>query len=306
VILLRLLTGLLLLALAGGAAFWALSAPRGLTAAERAALPEGDPARGERWFWAGGCASCHAAEGARGEDRLLLGGGLVLATDFGAFVAPNVSPHPEDGIGGWDVAAFADAMLRGVSPDGRHYYPAFPYASYVRMDPADIADLWSFWRTLPAVEGRPPDHDLRFPFSIRRGVGLWKRAFLDPSPVVALDTDDPLVLRGQYLVEGPGHCGECHTPRNLGGALDTSRWLAGAPNPEGRGRIPNITPSTEGVGAWSERELVYFFETGFFPDFDVVGGRMALVQRNLEMLEDEDRRAIAAYLMATPPHPGAD
>ncbi len=298
---LRLLAGLLLVAVAGFGAFWLLTMPRGLPAATLAALPEGDPARGETWFWAGGCAACHAAERAQGEDRLLLGGGLVLATDFGSFVAPNVSMHPQDGIGGWSAADFANAMRAGISPDGRHYYPSFPYASYIRMRDEDIADLWAFWQTLPAVEGRQPDHDLAFPYSLRRGVGLWKRAFLTDAPAVEIDTSDPLVARGQYLVEAAGHCGECHTPRNFGGAMDTARWLAGAPNPEGEGRVPNITGGAGGIGNWSTGEIAYYFETGFRPDFDVVGGSMSAVQRNLAMLSPEDWQAIAAYLKAVPP-----
>lgn len=300
---LRILAALALVAIAGGGALWFLSAPRGLDSAVLASLPEGDAARGEIWFWAGGCAACHAADRAAGDERLRLGGGLVLKTDFGDFVAPNISMHARDGIGGWTAEDFANAMLAGVSPDGRHYYPAFPYASYARMRPGDIADLWAFWQTLPTVEGRAPDHDLAFPYTLRRGLGLWKLAFLTDDPAAELDTSDPELARGQYLVEAAGHCGECHTPRNFGGAMDFSRWLAGAPNPDGEGRIPNITGGEGGIGNWSPGEIAYYFETGFTPDFDSVGGSMAAVQRNLEMLTDEDRQAIAAYLKAIPAHP---
>jgi mono/diheme cytochrome c family protein len=193
-------------------------------------------------------------------------------------------------------------MLRGVSPDGRHYYPAFPYASYARMPPQDVADLWAFLRTLPPVAGRPPGHDLDFPWSIRRGVGLWKLLYLDASPAVAIDTSDPLVARGQYLVEGPGHCGECHTPRGPAGGLDLSRWLAGGPSPEGEGRIPNITPGGD-LADWSPADIAYYLETGFTPDFDTAGGAMAAVQRSLAELSSGDRDAIAAYLKAVPAVP---
>ena len=188
------------------------------------------------------------------------------------------------------------------SPDGRHYYPAFPYASYVHMTPQDVSDLWAFLRTLPPVAGKAPPHDLGFPWSIRRGVGLWKLAFLSDAPAVAIDTSDPLVARGQYLVEGPGHCGECHTPRGIGGEMDHARWLAGGPAPEGEGRIPNITPGGA-VADWSTADLAYYFETGFTPDFDTAGGSMASVQRNLAELSPGDRDAIAAYLKAIPAVP---
>lgn len=296
---------LALLAVVGavGAAMWFVTAPAPLDATELAAMPDGDAERGERIFWASGCASCHAREEATGDDMLELAGGLELETDFGTFVAPNISMHPTDGIGDWPVADFANAMLRGVSPDGRHYYPAFPYASYARMEIGDVVDLYAFMRTLPEVEGRAPGSDIGFPFNIRRGVGLWKALYLDDDPVIALSDADEEVRLGQYLVEGPGHCGECHTPRDVMGGSDKSRWLAGAPSMEGPGRIPNITPSAEGIGSWSEFEIAAYLESGFTPDFDSAGGRMAAVVRNLARLPEEDRQAIAAYLKAIPAHP---
>jgi mono/diheme cytochrome c family protein len=296
----RVVVWLLLFVVAGAAGLWFASAPRALPEGAVAALPAGDQGRGERWFWAGGCASCHAAEGAEGDDRLKLGGGQKLVTDFGTFSVPNISPDQADGLGDWSAADFANAMLRGVAPGGVHLYPAFPYASYTRMRPEDVADLWAYLGTLPPVAGKAPPNELRFPFSIRRGVGLWKLAFLSDAPAVELDTSDPVIARGQYLVEGPGHCGECHTPRNFAGALELSRWLGGAPNPEGRGRIPNITPG-RAFGDWTEGDIAYFLESGFTPDFDSVGGSMVDVQENLAMLEGSDREAIAAYLKAIPP-----
>lgn len=295
----RLVVAAVLLALVGGGLFWFLTRPERLDLATLSALPEGAAGRGELVFWAGGCASCHAAEGARGEDRLKLGGGRRLASDFGTFVAPNISSDPEDGIGAWTTADLANAMMRGVSPDGRHYYPAFPYTSYARMDPVDIADLRAYLATLPAVAGRAPDHELAFPFTIRRGVGLWKLAFLSDAPVTAIDETDPRLVRCRYLVEGPGHCGECHTPRNLAGGLDKSRWLAGGPNPEGKGTIPNVTP---GGLDWSPGDIAYYLETGFTPEFDSAGGSMVAVQENMAMLPASDREAIAAYLLAVPSH----
>ncbi|WP_299134584.1 cytochrome c [uncultured Amaricoccus sp.] len=294
---------LVLAALAGLAAFYLATLPSGLTPGEIAALPAGDAARGERVFWIGGCASCHAAPGAKGEDRLRLGGGRVLATEFGDFVVPNISSDEIDGIGGWTAADLATAMWRGVSPEGRHYYPAFPYASYIRVTPGDVADLSAFLHTLPAVPGAQPESRLRFPFNIRRGIGLWKLAFLNAAPMVEFAAPDPAMTRGQYLVEGPGHCGECHTPRNLAGAMDSTRWLSGAPAAEGTGRVPNITPGDGGIGDWSLADIAYYFESGFTPEFDSVGGAMAEVQGNLSMLPATDRNDIATYLKAIPGHP---
>jgi mono/diheme cytochrome c family protein len=145
---------------------------------------------------------------------------------------------------------------------------------------------------------------LGFPFSVRRGVGLWKRVYLSPEPIVGVSEGDDLLARGRYLVEGPGHCGECHTPRNRFGGLRTNQWLAGAANPEGRGTIPNITPHEEGL-SWSQAEIADTLKSGFTPDFDTLGGRMAAVQEELSHLPDEDLQAIGAYLKAVPALPDA-
>lgn len=269
-----------------------------------AALGTGDASRGERIFWAGGCASCHARAGADGEARLELAGGRPLVTAFGTFVPPNISSDPSDGIGNWSTEDFANAMMRGVAPDGSHLYPSFPYTSYARMDPADVGDLHAFMKTLPAVPGRAAPNELSFPFNVRRGVGLWKMLYLSDEPVVALAPDaSEQVLLGRYLVEGPGHCGECHTPRDLAGGLDKSRWLAGAvAAEEGEGVVPNITPNDAGIAHWSQGDIVNYLETGFTPDYDTVGGSMVEVQHNMARLRPEDREAIAAYLKAIPPH----
>ncbi|QPC88655.1 c-type cytochrome [Mesorhizobium sp. NBSH29] len=280
---------------------WFLSAPVRLDAATLATLPEGDAARGERMFWAGGCASCHAQPKSEGTERLKLPGGVELKTPFGTFVAPNISSDKTDGIGGWLLSDFANAMQRGVSPDGRHYYPAFPYTSYARMEPGDIADLYAFMRTLPAVTGKAPSHRLGFPFNIRRGLGLWKRLYLDSSPVVAMDASHQVML-GQYLVEGPGHCGECHTPRSVTGGLKKNQWLAGAVAAEGDGIVPNISGGQGDFADWSAADIASYLETGFTPEFDSVGGAMVDVQKNMAKLTAEDRAAIAAYLKAVPPH----
>ncbi|MCG8370020.1 MAG: cytochrome c [Proteobacteria bacterium] len=282
-----------------------LLAPTVPAAPARAPLPDHvpDPAAGELAFWLGGCASCHATpvdgKRARGEDKLLLGGGMDLPSPYGTFVVPNISPH-EDGIGGWSMPEFVDAMQRGVAPDGRHYYPSFPYASYVKADVKDIMDLKAYLDTLPAVPGRSADHSLRFPWSVRRGIGMWKRRNLDASPVIEFDGQDPLLERGRALVEGLGHCGECHTPRRRFGGLETDRWLAWAPNPEGEGRIPNITPAGKNVRDWSAADIAYYLGSGFTPDFDTVGGSMVAVQENLARLPADDLQAIAAYLKAVP------
>lgn len=299
----KLAVAAVVLAVLGGLVFWFVTRPVVLDGAVLASAPAGDAKRGETVFWQGGCASCHAAPGAKEAERLKLGGGLKLGSPFGDFHAPNISADPQDGIGAWDFPSFANAMQRGVSPEGEHYYPAFPYSSYARMTLADIADLFAFMRTLPAVKGVAPDHELPFPFNIRRMLGGWKMLFFRPQPALALEGASEAVKRGQYLVEGPGHCGECHTPRNALGGPDHSRWLAGAPNPEGKGVIPNITGGDGGIDAWSEGQIASFLKDGFTPDFDSAGDSMTQVVANWAHVDDAERLAIAVYLKAIPKRP---
>ena len=298
----RVLGVLVVLGIIAAAILWFLTEPTELDAGQ---LPAHTPdiANGARMFAIGGCVSCHAAPGAKADGRLLLGGGLRLVTEFGTFVAPNISPDPQAGIGRWSMVDFANALLNGVSPEGEHYYPAFPYTSYARMKIADVIDLKGYMDTLPPVSRASEPHELGFPFTVRRGLGLWKLLYVDSAPVLMPAQMTPELGLGRYLVEGPGHCAECHTPRDLLGGLDKSRWFAGAPNPDGPGTIPNITPHETGIGGWSVSEIAYYLKTGFRPDFDTVGGAMVEVIKNTTLLSDAERTAIALYLKAVKPTP---
>jgi mono/diheme cytochrome c family protein len=306
------IAGLVVLAVLGGAGFWLLTSPsayalirgNGQATPTTPVGPDRQPNidNGRTLFYAGGCTSCHATPNQ--DDKLRLGGGYALKSPFGTFHVPNISPHKQEGIGSWSTADFVRAMREGLSPDGRHYYPAFPYTSYQRMSPADLGDLFAFMQTLPPVEGRAPDHELPFPFNIRRGVGLWKLAFLDghafaPDPVKPESWN-----RGAYLVNGPGHCAECHSQRNFAGAIIEDRRFAGGPDPEGRGIVPNITPHPSGIGGWTVDDLTTLLKTGETPNFDTVGGPMGSVVGNTSHLSDADRRAMAEYLLSLPPREG--
>ena len=191
----RFLVGLIVLAAIGAIVFWVLTGPQTIAAS---ALPTagGDVDKGKYVFFASGCASCHAAPGAKGEDKFKLGGGLALKTPFGTFYAPNISPDKEHGIGGWTTAEFVNAVMRGVSPGGDHYYPSFPYLSYQRMDVVDVVDLKAFMDTLPFVTNDAPSHDLPLPFQLRRGLGLWKLLFMDNAPFSPIPGASAQVNRG--------------------------------------------------------------------------------------------------------------
>ncbi|MFB9951424.1 c-type cytochrome [Rhizobium puerariae] len=285
---------------AGAATAWALTKPDPHPASYWANVGEADLARGEQLFWAGGCASCHAAPNAKGDGLKVLAGGRELPSPFGTFHIPNISPDPAAGIGNWTLAEFGNAMTRGVGPDGEHLYPSFPYGSYARLSAGDVNDLFGYLKTLPSSSYLAPPHELRFPYNIRLTVGGWKYLYFTDRPRVQLASADDRVRRGQFLAEGPGHCGECHTPRNALGGFEADRWLAGGPNPEGRGTIPNITPGSKDMGSWSEADVVNYLETGFTPDYDSAGGSMVEVQQNMAHLPKSDLEAIAAYLKAVP------
>jgi mono/diheme cytochrome c family protein len=301
------LIGLVALAIFGVIGFVALTSPSAYRLI-RAEAPAPDANRtpnmenGRVLFYAGGCTSCHAVP--NNDDKLRLGGGYALKSPFGTFHVPNISSHKQDGIGSWTTADFIRAMREGVSPDGRHYYPAFPYTSYQRMSGEDLSDLFAFMQTLPAVEGRARDHELPFPFNIRRGVGLWKLAFLDGQVFTPDASKSASLNRGDYLVNGPGHCAECHSERNAAGAIIEERRFAGGPDPEGRGIVPNITPHQTGIGGWTPEELATLLKTGETPLFDTVGGPMGAVVANTAQLPDADRQAMAEYLLSLPPRQG--
>lgn len=294
----RLLLTAAVLALAGGAVFWVITAPKPLPSNATANLT-GDATTGEAVFWAAGCASCHMAPDAEGDAELVLVGGQRFPSDFGTFIAPNISPDPEQGIGGWSLDAFANAVTRGISPDGAHYYPAFPYNAYNKMALQDVADLKAFMDTLPPSTTPSQAHEVGFPFNIRRSLGGWKFLFETTDWGVA-GTLTETETRGRYLAEAMAHCAECHTPRNALGGLDRSKWLAGAPDPSGKGRIPNITPAELD---WSEAEITAYLTTGFTPDYDSAGGHMVHVVENMARLPVSDVEAISAYLKRVPAVP---
>src|SRR5882757_6951574 len=295
----RMLLAAILAGMIGAVIYWWLTTPA-IVAAQSLAPYQPDLANGLTAFNAGGCSSCHAVPDQ--SDRLKLGGGLAIASPFGTFYAPNISPDPNDGIGRWSEADFATALTKGTSPIGVHYFPAFPYPSYQHAKLEDVRDLFAYIKTLAPVAGKVRDHDVPFPFNIRRNIGVWKWLFLDGKPFVPDTTRSAQWNRGGYLVNSLGHCAECHSPRNFLGGIITAQRFAGGPNPEGEGWVPNITQ--KGLGEWTATDIAYFLETGQTPDGDTAGGSMARVIRNISQLSSEDRAAIADYIKSLPPVEG--
>jgi len=279
--------------------YWWLTTPSMMVAITEAAYTP-NLANGETIFNAGGCSSCHAVPGQ--PDRLKLGGGLALASPFGTFYVPNISPDAADGIGRWSEAQFIEAVTRGVSPEGAHYFPAFPYTTYAHARVSDVRDLFAYLKTLAPVVGKVRDHDVRFPFNIRRNVGIWKWLFMDDKPFAPDTARSPQWNRGAYLVNALGHCAECHSPRNFLGGIVAAQRFAGGPDPDGKGWVPNITQ--KGLSDWSEKDIAYLLESGQTPDGDSVGGSMVAVIKNTSLLNEADRAAIANYVKSLPPVDG--
>ncbi|OGA96924.1 MAG: hypothetical protein A3G27_15535 [Betaproteobacteria bacterium RIFCSPLOWO2_12_FULL_66_14] len=257
---------------------------------------QGDAKRGQYMAKAAGCVGCHTEAK---PDAAPYAGGRGLKTPFGTFYGPNITPHSQAGIGRWSEADFIRALRRGERPDGAHYYPSFPYPSFTKMSDQDMKDLWAYLRTLPPSSRPNEAHALRFPFQWRVLVAPWKWLFFTPGAYVNDPRLTPVQSRGAYLVQAPGHCSECHTPRNFLGAPAKDRFLAGA-----KDLAPNITPTR--LKKWSDSELKEFLTTGVTPEFDAAAEAMDEVIRNTtSQLTPGDLDALVAYLRSVPAKPEA-
>lgn len=258
------------------------------------AFAQGDAKRGEYLAKAGGCAGCHTEE----KDKAVpYAGGRALKTPFGTFYGPNLTPHPQAGIGRWSEADFVRAMREGRRPDGAHYFPAFPYPSFTRITDADLRDLWAYLRSLPPNARQSEPHDLGFLYRWRFLVGIWKWLFFTPGPFVPDPGRSSVLNHGAYLVTALGHCGECHTPRNFLGAPRKDRFLAGA-----KDVAPNLTPTR--LKTWGDAELRNFLTTGLNAEGDVPAKEMGEVITNTtSQLTAQDLNALIAYLRSLPPLP---
>jgi mono/diheme cytochrome c family protein len=259
---------------------------------------QGDAKRGEYLAQAGGCVGCHTEEK---KDAVRFAGGRALKTPFGTFYGPNITPHPTAGIGRWTEADFVRAMRQGVRPDGANYYPAFPYPSYTKISDADLRDLWAYLRTLPHSDRASKPHELGVLYRWRLPLTAWKWLYFRPGPLAPDSEASAAVNRGAYLTQALGHCGECHTPRNVLGGPKPDRYLAGGKGPEGKG-VPNLTPTR--LKKWSDGELKEFFTVGLTPDGDVPAAAMAeVIDNTTSKLTPDDLGALIAYLRSLPALP---
>lgn len=247
-------------------------------------------------FHAAGCHGCHTVE-----DGAPLAGGRAFETPFGTFYSPNITPDPATGIGNWTRAQFVDALKHGRAPDGSAYFPVFPYTSYRLMTDADAGLLFDYLQTREPQRQANRDHDPAW-WLARWMMKPWQWWTLDEPPSAPRD---PTLARGRYLVDALGHCGECHTPRDIFGVADRQHYMAGTSNgPEGD-PVPNITPHREdGIGKWRRDDIAYFLWTGELPNGDYSGGLMTeVIDNSTSRLTGDDRAAIAAWLAELPALP---
>ena len=256
-------------------------------------------ARGKYLLYAGGCISCHTEDI---DEAVPLAGGRAMETPFGTFYSPNITPDAATGIGKWSDEQFVDAFWEGVSPEGDHYYPAFPYTSYSGVSRADLLAIKAYLFSLDPVSKASREHDLAWYMSSRLAAGAWKELNFESARFTPDAARDEQWNRGAYLVRHLGHCGECHTPRSTFGVLQTDLEMAGSRM--GDEKIANITQHrVDGIGRWSVRDIEYFLDIGMLPDGDFAGSLMgAVIEDNTSKLTREDRLAIAVYLKTAPPH----
>jgi mono/diheme cytochrome c family protein len=254
-------------------------------------------AKGKYLATAGDCISCHTAPGGQP-----MAGGLGMDTPFGKIYTPNITPDKDTGIGKWTDDQFYRVMHDGIGGHGQYLYPAMPFPWYTRVTRDDVMAIKAYIFSVAPVHAPDKPNGMAFPFDIREGLLAWRLAFFHEGEFKPDPSKSAQLNRGAYLVEGLGHCGECHNNNNLFGSSKMAGRLEGGAIDDWY--APNITGDTlEGVGAWSQDQLATFLKTGAAPGGAGValGPMMETIHNSLQYLTDEDIQAIAAYLKSVPP-----
>ncbi len=257
--------------------------------------------RGEYLARAADCEACHTAKGGTP-----FAGGLAFVLPFGTLYSTNITPDRETGIGAYGDADFLNALHKGIGRGGTPLYPAMPYPSYSSMTDADALAIKAFLFSLAPVHAPAPRNTLRFPFDQRWAMAIWAGLFDPDQRFKPIPSQDPAWNRGAYLVEAMGHCGDCHTPRNLLQALDNRAKFAGTV--QAGWRAYDITSDrASGIGAWSDAELAHYLSVGHAAGHGTAAGPMGeAVDHSLRYLTPGDIAAVVAYLKTVPPLANAD
>jgi len=295
-----------------------LAAPGGVHAAGTGQPADGGQSivdQGRYLATAGDCISCHSRPGGPA-----FSGGRALNTPFGVIYSANITPDANTGIGAWSEQQFERALRSGVAADGTHLYPAFPYTAYTKVSDQDVHAIYVYLRTLKPVNYAPPQNKMSFPFSLRALLAGWKAMFLDAGRYVPDPSRSDEWNRGAYLTQGLGHCGACHTPRNVFGAERGSQAFTGAdylddindevvdsritPMDEITVRTwssANLTQAPSGLGAWSVEAIAQYLKTGHSARAAAFGPMSEVVANSTSHLTDRDIHAIAVYLKSLAP-----
>lgn len=276
-----------------------------LALAQTASADAPDPAEQGRYLAiAGNCASCHTTA-----DGQSFAGGVAFETPFGRLYSTNITPDPETGIGKWTLEQFTRALREGVRPDGGHLYPAFPYTSFTNVSDGDAAALFAYLKTVVPVNAPAQANEMSFPFSQRWLLGPWKTMYFKPGRYQPDKSKSEEWNRGAYLVQGLGHCGACHTPRNFLGAEDADRAFHGGTYKDKiddkllEWSASDLTPGPNGLGQWQEAEIAQYLHEGHSPRAAVFGGMNEVIANSTSNLTEADTKAIATYLKGLPPSP---
>ena len=242
----------------------------------------------------GDCAGCHTrAHGAA------YAGGVSFPSPFGTIYSTNITPDPATGIGKWSEQEFYRAMHDGIRRDGKHLYPAFPYPWFTKVSREDVRAIKAFLDTLTPVRQENKPTELSWPLNVREVMTGWNELYFHEGAFKADPKKSEQWNRGAYLVNGPAHCAECHSPRNVLGAIIADKRFSGGPSPTMQGGVPSIRQDK--LGKWTEQDIAGTLEDGMTPDADRVGAAMVDVVRNTSQLSAEDRAAMAAYIKTLSP-----
>lgn len=252
---------------------------------------------------AGNCISCHTKEG--GEP---FAGGVAFKTDFGTIYSTNITPDPNAGIGNWTQEQFNRAMREGLDDEGKHLYPAFPYTAFTKVSDEDLVDLFAYMKSVAPSSYAPPANEMGFPFNQRGLMAVWNTLFFEPTRFTPDAKQSAEWNRGAYLVEGLGHCGACHTPRNFLGAEKADQALAGGTYQD---KIPggeirpwyavNLTSASTGLKAWTQEDIFTYLKTGHGTRVGSYGPMNEVITNSTRNLTDDDVQAMATYIKALPP-----